>query len=139
MTIRPLSRDGADTLAWSGPARWLERQMTPDTSRLIEALGGLARDPDSPFSGPDAQAALDGLKQALASVSSLALGGCATPVPVGPRRWRLRCDYTSDGVGLFVTRELVAEGDLRWAVTMRAANEQRLRHFEAIAGSFQPS
>ncbi len=51
----------------------------------------------------------------------------------------MRCNYAADGLGLQVVLRLVAAGDRRWAITMRAANEQRLRHFEAIANSFQPS
>ena len=50
----------------------------------------------------------------------------------------MRCSYAADGLGLLVVLRLVAAGDRRWAITMRAANEQRLRHFEAIANSFQP-
>ena len=70
---------------------------------------------------------------------ALALGACDEPAPDGPDRWQMRCNYAADGLGLQVVLRLVAAGDRRWAITMRAANEQRLRHFEAIANSFQPS
>ena len=48
------------------------------------------------------------------------------------------CSFTAGGIGLFVQHRLIAAGDQRWGLTMRAANEQRLRHFEAIANSFTP-
>ena len=137
--MRPLERAGADAQAWSDPTGWLSAQMTPDTSRLSEALGGLAEDPDSPFTGEQASAALESLKRALAGVSALALSACDEPAPDGPGRWQMRCSYSADGLGLRLILRLFAVGDRRWAVTMRAANEQRLRHFEAIANSFQPS
>jgi hypothetical protein len=139
MSLRPLDQSGADAQAWSDPASWLRAQMTPDTSRLSDALGGLAEDPDSPFTGDQASAAIESLKRALAGVSALALSACAEPARDGPDHWHMRCSYTADGLGLTVLLRLVAAGDERWAITMRAANEQRLRHFEAIANSFQPS
>ena len=41
-------------------------------------------------------------------------------------------------MGLLVDLRLVADDEERFALNLRAANEQRLRHFEAIANSFQP-
>ena len=139
MSLRPLDQAGADAQAWSDPSGWLRAQMTPDTTRLSESLGGLVEDPDSPFTGDQASAALESLKRALAGVSALALGACDEPALDGPDRWQMRCNYAADGLGLQVVLRLVVAGDRRWAITMRAANEQRLRHFEAIASSFQPS
>ena len=138
MTLRPLDRAGADALAWSDPPGWLRAQMTPDTSRLADALGGLAEDPDSPFTGEQSTAAVESLRRALAGISALALSACADPVPDGAEGWQMRCSYATDGLGLHLVLRLVGAGERRWAVTMRAANEQRLRHFEAIANSFQP-
>ena len=71
-------------------------------------------------------------------MSALALSACDEPAPDGRERWQMRCSYAADGLGLTVILRLVAAGDRRWAITKRAANEQRLRHFEAIANSFQP-
>ncbi len=139
MSLRPLERTGDDALAWGDPAGWLRAQMTPDTSHLSEALGGLAEDPDSPFTGDQASSAIESLKRAMAGVSALALSACEEPLPDGPDHWQMRCSYAADGLGLSVLLRLVAAGDERWAIMMRAANQQRLRHFEAIANSFQPS
>lgn len=137
MTVRPLDRS-QDPLAWSDPATWLKQQMTLDTSRYADLLGGLAKDPDSPFAGPAAEQALAGLKSALAGLGRLALGACDEPGETVPGRFDMRCGFTPAGLGILVHLRLVGEGDRRWAMTMRAANEQRLRHFEAIANTFAP-
>ncbi|MEK0082306.1 hypothetical protein [Benzoatithermus flavus] len=137
MTVRPLDR-GGDPLAWSDPAAWLQQQMTLDTSRYADLLGGLAKDPDSPFAGPAAEQALERLKSALTGIGRLALGACDEPSETAPGRWDMRCGFTPAGLGLLVHLRLVAEGERRWAMTMRAANERRLRHFEAIANTFAP-
>jgi hypothetical protein len=138
MSVRPLDRNGPDAQAWTDPSGWLRAQMTPDTTRLSESLGGLVDDPDSPFTGDQASSAVETLKRALAGVSALALSACDEAAPDGPDRWQMRCTYAADGLGLNVVLRLVAAGEQRWAITMRAANAQRLRHFEAIANSFQP-
>ena len=137
MTVRRLERSGADASAWTDPGAWLQSQVRIDTSGLEEAIGGLAQDPDSPFAGGQATTALESLKRALAGLTSLALTACDQPVPDPAGEWRMRCNYTADGLGLLVALRLVADDDERWSITMRAANEQRLRHFEAIANSFQ--
>ena len=138
MTLRRLERGGADAAAWSDPGGWLRSQMRIDLSALEDAVGAMAQDPDSPFADGQATAALEGLKGALARLTTLALAACEQPQPDGADEWRLRCNYTADGLGLLVALRLVAKGDARWAIVMRAANEQRLRHFGAIANSFQP-
>ena len=138
MTLRPLERDSADAAAWSDPGGWLRSQMRIDLSALEDAVGAMAQDPDSPFAGGQATAALEGLKGALAWLTTLTLAACEQPRPDGADAWHLRCNYTADGLGLLVALRLVAKDDARWAIVMRAANEQRLRHFEAIANSFQP-
>jgi hypothetical protein len=140
MMVRPLERTGADAAAWSDPTAWMRAQVTPDTSGLADTLGGLAEDPDSPFAGGQATAALEAIRRALAGVSALALTACDEPTAAAGTgdRWEMRCNYASDGLGLFVALRLAVAGERRWAISMRAANEQRLRHFEAIANSFQP-
>jgi hypothetical protein len=138
MTLRPLERSGEDGLAWTDPAAWLKRQMTLDTSRYADLLGGIARDPDSPFAGPEAGTALEGLKGALSGLGRLPLEACAEPAAGTGGRWDMRCSFAPAGLGILMHLRLVAQGERRWAITMRAANEQRLRHFEAIANGFAP-
>jgi hypothetical protein len=137
MTLRRLDRSGADATAWSDPGGWLQSQMRVDVSALEGAVNTMGQDPDSPFAGGQATAALDGLKRALAQLTKLALTACDQPEPNGSGEWHMRCNYTADGLGVLVALRLLAVGDTRWGITMRAANEQRLRHFEAIANSFQ--
>jgi hypothetical protein len=139
MTIRSLARAGGDAEVWSDPPSWLRAQMTPDLAAWSNLLAPLAQDPDSPFAGGQATSALDTLSRALGGLSSLPLSACGEPTPTGADEWRMRCDYTADGLGLFIALRLVAQGERRWAIIMRAANEQRMRHFEAIANSFHPS
>ncbi|MGE3291007.1 MAG: hypothetical protein AB7O95_06445 [Geminicoccaceae bacterium] len=139
MTVRPLTRAGSDAAAWTDPQSWLRSQVTPDLAALSDLLAPLADDPDSPFAGEQATTALDTLRRALGGLSSLPLSACDEPAPIGAGEWRMRCDFTSDGLGLFVALRLVAQGEQRWSIIMRTANEQRLRHFEAIAISFHPS
>lgn len=138
MTVRPLVREGEDALAWRDPAAWLRRQMTVDTAGYADLLSGLAGSPDSPFAGESARGALDSLKSALGGMGRLPLAACDEPGAVAPDRWDMRCSFTAGGLGLLMHLRLVAAGEERWALTMRAANEQRLRHFEAIANSFAP-
>lgn len=136
--LRPLERAGEDALAWTDPAVWLKRQVTLEGSGRDEDMGDMAEDPDSPFAGPSAQAALQSLENLLTGVARLPLNACKAPVETGLGRWSLDCSFTAGGIGLYVQHRLIASGDRRWALSMRAANEQRLRHFEAIANSFTP-
>ena len=138
MAVRPLARTGADALAWTDPGGWLRAQVTPDTAALTRALEGAVDDPDSPFTGAQGSTALDTVKRALAGVSALALSACEEPAPISPQAWQMRCSYATEGLGIHVVLRLVAAGEERWEITMRAANEQRMRHFEAIANTFQP-
>lgn len=140
MTLRPLDRTGDDAQAWTDPPAWLRQQVTFDTTGLAESLAGLAHDPDSPFSGSAARTALGHLQSALAGMATLPLGGCEPPTSdASHQQWSMHCTYGAAGLGVFVDLRLIAHGERRWAIAMRTANEQRRRHFLAIAGSFQPS
>ena len=137
LSLRPLDR-AQDPLAWSDPAAWLQQQMTVDTSSYAGVLGGAADDPDSPFAGPEARSALDSFVGVLQGLGRLPLNACDTPLEQTVGRWSMSCRFTMGGLGMLMQLRLVADGDRRWAMTARAANEQRLRHFEAIANSFVP-
>jgi hypothetical protein len=50
----------------------------------------------------------------------------------------MECRYTAGGFGVYLDERLEIEGGRRYLVTMRTMNEQRLRHFQAIANSFKP-
>lgn len=139
LTIRPLEQAGDDGLAWTDPSAWLQRQMTLDTSSFAGSMASLADDPDSPFSGSTARAALTRLQSALAGVAALPLTACEAPTQGGARqRWDMHCTFGAGGLGVYVDLRLVADGERRWALSMRTANAQRRRHLQAITGSFQP-
>jgi hypothetical protein len=137
LTLRPLTRS-EDELAWTDPAAWLQRQITLDTSGTSARLGGLGQDPDSPFAGPEAEGALKSLENMLSGLARLPLSACNDPAETSLGRWTMDCSFTAGGIGLLVQHRLVAVGERRWGMTLRAANGQRLRHFEAIANSFAP-
>jgi hypothetical protein len=137
MTVRPLVR-AEDELAWTDPKAWLQRQVTLDTTGTSAQLEGLGQDPDSPFAGPEAEGALKSLENLLSGVARLPLNACNEPAETAPGRWSMDCSFTAGGIGLLVQHRLVVAGERRWGMTLRAANRQRLRHFEAIANSFRP-
>lgn len=137
MSLRPLAR-AEDELAWTDPAAWLQRQVTLETSGTSARLEGLGQDPDSPFAGPEAEGALKSLENLLSGMARLPLSACNDPAETAPGRWTMDCSYTAGGIGLLLQHRLVAEGERRWGMTLRAANAQRLRHFEAIANGFTP-
>jgi hypothetical protein len=137
MSVRRLSRS-ADALAWKDPAAWLEEQMTLDTSAFAGALQALASDPDSPLAGNAMRSAVDTLGSSIERLGRLALQTCEDPEETAPGRWDMSCDLAPGGLGMHLHLRLVEAGDERWSIGMRAMNEQRLRHFEAIANSFKP-
>lgn len=139
LTVRQLRREGEDALAWTDPAAWLERQMTLDTSGFANAILALGESPDSPFGGETVRGAVSALASGVQRLGRLALVGCDSPEQARPNRHTMRCSFTVGGLGLLLQLRLVARGDERWAIGFRSTNEQRQRHFEAIANSFEPA
>lgn len=139
LTLRRLDRDStADALAWSDPAAWLERQMTLDTAGFATALRRLVEDPDSPLAGETMRAAVETLLGAIDRLGKLALAGCESPQLRRDGRHVMSCRFTAGGFGVLLELQLVRNGDERWALALRTMNEQRLRHFQALAGAFRP-
>lgn len=139
LTVRPLERDEA-ALAWSEPGRWLEDQVALDVGGLSTGLKGLSA--AGPLAHPAAKATVDGLVTMLAGWGRLPLEGCAaadqgTPAAAGRRE--LRCRWGVEPLALDLNLRLVEALDKRYAVSWWAVDEQRLRHLEAIANSFQPA
>ncbi|MCL6607042.1 MAG: hypothetical protein K6T74_03010 [Geminicoccaceae bacterium] len=139
LTLRRLDRAApADALAWSDPAAWLERQMTLDTAGFAAALRRLVDDPDSPLAGETVRAAVETLLGAVDRLGKLALAACENPQLRPDGRHVMSCRFTAGGFGLLLELQLLGGGDERWALALRTMNEQRLRHFRALAGAFRP-
>ncbi|MDF1586621.1 hypothetical protein [Marinimicrococcus flavescens] len=136
MTVRELERKGEDALAWEDPSAWLTRQMTVDTSQFAGSIRSYLDDPDSPIGGEPSRGAVTSLLDGLSTLGRLALAGCEDPAQRAARGyWEMECSFTAGGLGVFTELRLQAEGERRYAVSMRTMNEKRLRHFQAIAGS----
>jgi hypothetical protein len=134
LTIRPLERATAP-LAWTAPQQWLADQVAVDVSGLstgLQNLGGTAF-----LAHPAAKATVDGLVTMLTGWSKLPAEAC-TPEEK-PLRHDLRCRWGIEPVALEMSQRLVEAGEQRFAVSYWAADEQRLRHLEAIANSFNPA
>jgi hypothetical protein len=138
MTITELARD-EDPLAWTDPETWLRDQLSIDTSGLSGAVDDLADSPDSPFTGSVAESMLGSVAGFLDGLGSVALSGCEEPEHRREERWSMPCRFEAAGLGVYILERLEIEGERRWGVMIRTMNEQRLRHFEAIANSFSPA
>ncbi len=137
MTVWPLDH-ATDPLAWSDPAAWLRQRLVIDTSGVKGALGRLVMDPDSPFGGSTLKDALGSLMTGLGSLAKAPLAACDEPAARSHGRWEMGCTFGAEGLGLDLVLRVQAAGDDRYGVSMRTMNEQRLRHFQAIANSFAP-
>ena len=139
MTIRPLVKTGADATGLERP-RWLAAD--PDDAGPGRAAGLAGTTRDRPGQPVRRRSGRCGARKPAAASWAVSPRSCSRPAN-SPRRagadeWRMRCDFTADGLGLYMASRVVARGESAGRSSMRAANEQRLRHFEAIANSFQP-
>lgn len=133
LTVRPLRREEAP-LAWTEPEAWLADQVAVDVSGVSTGLQSLAA--SGPLAHPAARATVDGLVTMLAGWSKLPLEGC-TPDP-DPARHELHCRWGVAPVAITMDQRLIEAGERRFLVSYWAADEQRMRHLEAIANSFKP-
>lgn len=134
MSLRELNR-ASDPLAWSDPADWLEGQMIVDLDSVGAALQRIVDDPDSPFGSSIITSGVASLVQGLEDLSRLPLAACgdgATPSDV-------TCSFGVEPISLIMQVLLIEDGEARFAVNIRTFNEQRLRHFTAVANSFRGS
>jgi hypothetical protein len=132
MSVRALD-PATDRLAWEDPGAWLERQMILDLDGLAAAVRDLGEDPDSPFAGPMARSAIEYMVSGLEGLGRLPLAACGE----GASDTELTCRFGVEPIGLVTRIMLAGEGEARFAFNMRTFNEQRLRHFTAIANSFE--
>jgi hypothetical protein len=131
MSVRELD-PVADRLAWEDPAAWLERQMIVDLDGVADAVRDFGEDPDSPFGGEMARSAIAMLVSGLEGLSRLPLAACGD----GPSSGELTCRFGVEPIALVMRIMLAGDDEARYAFNIRTFNEQRLRHFTAIANSF---
>lgn len=143
LTLSPLDRAAAP-LAWSDPDRWLDDQVAFDVEGIVAAVRGLGL----PTGGgqdsaagqhPAAQAVIDGLAATLAGWARLPLQSCTRAEPGTPARRELSCRFGVAPLALSLNKRLVEAGERRFDLSYWAADEQRMRHLEAIANSFAPA
>lgn len=134
LTLRELD-PAADRLAWSEPEAWLERQMVVDVGTLSDALDDVGGDPDSPFGSEMIKNGIALLVDGLEELSRLPLSACSGAAT----EEELDCHFGIEPFLLFMRVSLVARDEARFAFNIRTFNEQRLRHFNAIANSFEPA
>jgi hypothetical protein len=138
LTIRELRNEHGDALAFTDPKAWLRQQLTVNTDEIAVALRGLGQSPDSPFAGPGTQGAVDTITGFLERLARVALLGCEDAEERSAGRFDLRCRYEVAGLGVHLVQRVAVKDERRYAIVIRTMNEQRLRHLEAIANSFQP-
>lgn len=133
LTLRELD-PVADRLAWNEPEAWLEQQMVVDVGALSAALDEVGGDPDSPFGSEMIKSGIAMLVDGLEELSRLPLSACSGVASDE----ELDCRFGIEPFLLFMRISLVAQDEARFAFNIRTFNEQRLRHFNAIANSFDP-
>ncbi len=133
LTFRELDPN-ADRLAWTEPETWLERQMMLDVDSLSAALDEVGSDPDSPFGSDMIKSGIRMLVDGLNELSRLPLSACGEPAS----RSEIDCRFGVEPFLLHMRVMLIARGERRFAINIRTFNDQRLRHFAAIANSFEP-
>lgn len=134
LTLRELD-PVADRLAWSEPEAWLEQQMAVDVGALSAALDEVGGDPDSPFGSEMIKNGIALLVDGLEELSRLPLSACSDVASDE----ELDCRFGIEPFLLFMRISLVARDEARFAFNIHTFNEQRLRHFNAIANSFEPA
>jgi hypothetical protein len=127
-----------DRLAWSEPEAWLEQQMVVDVGALSAALDEVGGDPDSPFGSDMVKSGIAMLVDGIEQLSRLPLSACGEPAPHQQIDEEIDCRFGVEPFLLFMRVSLVAREEARFAFNIRTFNEQRLRHFTAIANSFEP-
>ena len=139
LSLRELSPEGDDLLAWSDPADWLRHQMELDLSGIAGILERAVRDPANPLEGEQLEELAAGLAKLLRKLGKVALLGCRDPDRTRLGQHVLRCRFGVDPLELHVQVRLVEAGRRRFAINIWTLDERRLRHFEAIANGFQPA
>jgi hypothetical protein len=131
LSIRPAAEPIED------PAGWLKEQLTMDMSQFDAALDELLHSPDSPIADTPIVGQLESWRGVLHAAAGWPLAGCAEPERLAAAdSWRMACEWKVGPLRQEMELRLVERDGERYAMTIRAMNEHRMRHLVAIANSF---
>ena len=128
-------REVAETV--DDPGEWLRRQLILDLSDAETALRDHVDDPDSPFADTGLDDFIESILATARQVAQLPLEGCDEPAEIRDGVWEMRCLWDAGLFRQHLAMRLVDRRGEKYAITMRSVNERRLRHFLAIANSFE--
>ena len=121
----------------SNPEDWLQNQMKIDLSGLQSAITSVVDDQDSPFADEGWWQSLQGLKDAVHSISDLPLNACKAPLQESKNAdWKIECDWGIGSLRNYMSIYLVERDGQPYTLKVQAMNERRYRHLKAIANSF---
>jgi len=131
LTVRPVSEAVED------PVAWLREQLTLDVSSFDATLEDLLHSDDSPLADSPLVGQLESSRDLLHQAVGWPLAGCEEPANhADDASWRMSCKWEIGPFHQFMALRLVTLDGERYAVRLRAVNERRMRHLEAIANSF---
>lgn len=119
------------------PWLFLRERMTVDTSPLVNLLKGFLENENSPFFGSQMPEMLQGLSEYVQGMGQVPLSACEEGEAGTSKLARLTCRYGVGEVGQYVDSWVLEKDGLSYIVDLRAANDKRRRHLEAVANSFQ--
>jgi len=101
------------------------------------AVTSVVDDEDSPFAEEGWWESLQGLKDAVHSLSDLPLDSCLSPQEFGESAdWKIECDWGIGSLRQHMSIYLVERDGQYYTLRVKAMNERRYRHLVAIANSF---
>jgi hypothetical protein len=131
LTIRPVTEPVSD------PKAWLREQLTLDMSSFDATLEELLHGADSPLADTPMVGQLESWRGLLRQAAGWPLAGCDEPESLADDdSWRMECQWEVGPFRQFMAVRLIEADGERYAVRIRAMNEQRMRHLVAIANSF---
>lgn len=120
------------------PERWLEAQVTVDTSGISRTLRDWLTHPDNPLKPDVVEPSVEALERALGQIEELSQAVCDEPEQASAGRWVMRCTFDVSVADGLLRLELRETDGLPVAIEMRAASDQRVRQFEALLNGFDP-
>ena len=131
LTIRPVTEPVPD------PKAWLREQLTLDVTSFDATLEELLHGADSPLADTPLVGQLESWRGFLRQAAGWPLAGCDEPESLADgASWRMECEWEVGPLRQFMAVRLIEADGERYAVRIRAMNEQRMRHLVAIANSF---